>query len=128
MNGQLNNSKDRIVNLAPLEIDDILIYNGDKFTVGPDTIEYPGVPHDTAYLFVPGNAGAPAYTLVKRQLTQEIGRGEVLHLGREQRAWYFVQTGFIEEFLGSSSDNFDPAAEGYGFCVEIELPTREIET
>jgi hypothetical protein len=127
VNGQLNNTTMRTENLAPLEIDDILIYNGDEFTVGPKKIKYNGVPHDTAYLFVPGPAGAPAYTLNKRQLTQEIGRGEVLQLAREQRAWYFVMTNFFEEFLGSSSVSF-AGSSGFGFCVEIELPTRTIDT
>jgi hypothetical protein len=130
INGQLNATTITSENLAPLEIDDILVYNGDEFTVGPDKITYPGVPHDMAYLFVAGKDGAPAYTLNKRQLTQEIGRGEVLHLGREQRAWYFVMTNFLEEFKGSSSDGFNTPAgsPGYGFCVEIELPTRTVNT
>ncbi len=125
--GQLNKPNSEISNLESLPIDQIWKYKGDTLYVGPKTVSYPGVPANTAYLLVPGPAGAPAFTLVKRGLTQEVGRGDVLQLAREARAWYFVQTGYGEEFIGSSSTVITPGA-GFGYCVEIELPTDTIET
>ena len=114
------------MNLEALPIDDLIVYKGDSYTVGKDVITYPGIAAGKAYLFVPGPSGAPAYTLVKRQLTQEVGRGQLLHLAREQRAWYFVQTEFIEEFLGSSSSAF--SGSGFGYCIEIDLPAFNEDT
>ncbi len=103
------------------------LYKGDVIDVGPKRTEYEGVPDGTAYLFVPGPAGAPTWTLNKRQLTQEVGRGDVLTLSREQRAWYFGQAVYREEFLGSSSDTAG-LGDGYGYVVEITLPTEPGET
>ncbi len=125
--GQLNNSKDRLVNLEKIAIDDIIVYKGDTLYYKGEKITYPGIAADKAYLFVPGSAGAPAFTLVKRQLTMEVGRGDVLQLAREKRAWYCIQTGYQEEFLGSSSAVM-PDSTGYGYCIEISLPTLTEET
>lgn len=127
--GQLNKPNSEISNLESLPIDQIWKYKGDTLYVGPKRVTYPGVPANTAYLLVPGPAGAPAFTLVKRGLTQEVGRGDVLQLAREKRAWYFVQTNYGQEFLGSSDPTMGPAlGGGFGYCVEIELPTETVET
>jgi hypothetical protein len=127
MRGQLNKPNSEISNLESLPIDQIWKYKGDTLYVGPKTVSYPGVPANTAYLLVPGPAGSPAFTLVKRGLTQEVGRGDVLQLARDKRAWYFVQTSYGEEFIGSSSQVLGLGA-GFGYCVEITLPTDTIET
>jgi len=123
INGQLNvGGKGKPSNFAALtEISEIWPYRGDTLYVGKETISYAGIASNKAYLFVPGSAGAPAWTLTKRGLTQEVGRGSVLQLSREERAWYFGQTSYIEEFLGSSSSTLGLGA-GYGWVVEITLP------
>jgi hypothetical protein len=124
INGRLRDG-DKIINLDPLEIDEVWNYKGDVINVGPKSHVYPGVPRDRAYLIVPGPAGSPIWTLNKRQLTMEIGRGDVLQLARERRAWYFGQGNYMEEFLGSSGDYSATLGAGYGFCVEIILPEAE---
>jgi hypothetical protein len=123
INGRVLRGQNKIINLEPLEIDEIWNYKGDTITVGPKVHSYPGVPAQTAYLFVPGPAGAPIWTLNKRQLTMEMGRGDVLQLARERRAWYFGQGEYQDEFLGSSGALGLP--DGYGFCVEISIPSDE---
>lgn len=123
INGQLNvGGKGKPSNFSALtEISEIWPYRGDTLYIGKEKITYSGIAENKAYLFVPGNAGAPAWTLTKRGVTQEVGRGSVLELAREQRAWYFSQTSYIEEFLGSSSTTLGLGA-GYGWVVEITLP------
>ena len=119
INGVINLYRGQPSNYAALtDITEIWPYRGDVFYRGPDRIVYDGIAENTAYLFVPGSAGSPFWTLVKRQLTQEIGRGSVLQLSREQRAWYFVQTQYAKEFLGET----DGCANGTGFVIEITLP------
>jgi len=127
VNGQLNRVTNEVSNLESLPIDEIWLYKGDTLYVGPKKITYNGIADGHAYLFVPGPSGAPVYALNKRGLTQEVGRGDVLQLAREKRAWYFVQTEYMEEFLGTSSATLGLGA-GYGYVVEIELPTDTIET
>ena len=127
INGQLEKFGTPVENRAKLAIDEIWKYKGDSITVGPKTTTYAGVPEGTAYLFVTGPDGAPTYTLNKRQLTQEVGRGDVLQLARERRAWYSGQAEYREEFLGSSSATLG-AADGYGFVVTINLPEPDGET
>lgn len=126
INGQLEKFGTPVENRSRLAIDEIWTYKGDAITVGEKTTTYNGVPAGTAYLFVTGPDGAPTWTLNKRQLTQEVGRGDVLQLARERRAWYFGQAEYREEFLGSSGSQ--GLADGYGFVVEIELPPEPDET
>lgn len=123
INGQLNvGGKGKPSNFTALtEISELWPYRGDTLYIGKEKITYSGIAENKAYLFVPGSAGAPAWTLTKRGLTQEVGRGSVLQLSREERAWYFGQTSYIEEFLGSSSTTLGLGA-GYGWVVEITLP------
>ncbi len=127
INGQLEKFGTPVENRAGLAINEIWKYKGDSITVGPKTTTYPGVPTNTAYLFVTGPDGAPSWTLNKRQLTMEIGRGDVLQLARERRAWYFGQAEYREEFLGSSSDELG-LADGIGYVVTIDLPEPDGET
>ena len=127
VNGNLSLSRDGIsvsstvTNVSPLPIDEIWKYRGDTITVGPERYLYPGVPSNKAYLVViaDGQGGNGNYTLTKRGLTQEVGRGDVLTLAREKRAWYFVQGGYNKEFYGETGG----CAENTGFCVEITLPS-----
>ncbi|MGD8307397.1 MAG: hypothetical protein PVF17_12145, partial [Ignavibacteria bacterium] len=112
-----------VENRERLPVNEVWKYKGDIFDVGPRRHEYPGVPEGTAYLFVTGPNGAPTWTLNKRQLTQEIGRGDVLQLARERRAWYCGQAEYREEFLGSSSDDIGAGlGSGFGYVVAIDLP------
>lgn len=126
INGQLEEMGNRVENRSSLAIDEVWTYKGDTITVGPKPTAYSGVPVGTAYLFVPGPAGAPIWTLSKRQLTSEVGRGDVLTLSREQRAWYFGQGEYQDEFLGSSE--LSSLGSGFGYVVEIELPSDEEDT
>lgn len=123
INGQLERFGQPVENRSRLAIDEIWTYKGDAIKVSPKTTTYAGVPSNTAYLFVTGPDGSPNYTLTKRQLTQEVGRGDVLKLINEKRAWYCGQIEYREEFLGSSSSYMGTTlGDGYGFVVAIELP------
>lgn len=120
LNGQLNRAGTAArENVEPLEIDEIWKYKGDTITVGPDAVSFDGIPKGYAYLFVPGPAGAPLYTLEKRGLTQEVGAGDVLKLEREKRAFYFGQTNYMKEFLGAT----DGSTAASGYIVKIALPS-----
>lgn len=128
VDGQLEKFGTPIENRGKLGIDELWLYKGDVVDVGEDRVTYNGVPEGVAYLFVPGPAGAPTWTLNKRQLTQEIGRGNVLQLARERRAWYFGQAEYRGEFMGNSGDLTPPTNTGYGYVVEITLPDPDDET
>jgi hypothetical protein len=113
-----------IRNVGPLPISEVWVYKGDRFDVGPKTYNYPGVPEGYAYLVIPGGATNNMWwTLVKRQLTSEVGRGDVLHLAREARAWYFGQTAYATEHFGNTGGL--TGTDDYGYCVEIALPEEE---
>lgn len=129
LQGQLQKFGTPVENRESLPINEVWMYKGDQFDVGPKRTIYPGVADGVAYLFVPGPGGSPNYTLNKRGLTQEVGRGNVLQLARERRAWYFGQTEYREEFLGSSSDVIGAGlGTGFGFVVAIALPTPDDDT
>ena len=124
INGQLGSGNGTITgqNMASLPIDTIIEYDHgilDGKTWGKKKLSYPGVTQGKAYLFVPREAFLVA---VKRPLTMETGRGSVLQLSTEEKAWYGVQGEHFKQFLGSSY----PAAgtTGEGFIVEITLPTE----
>ena len=124
INGQLGSGNGTITgqNMASLPIDTIIEYDHgilDGKTWGKKKLSYPGVAQGKAYLFVPREA---FWVAVKRPLTMETGRGSVLQLSTEEKAWYGVQGEHYKQFLGSSY----PAAgtTGEGFVVEITLPTE----
>ena len=124
INGQLGSGNGTITgqNMASLPIDTIIEYDHgilDGKTWGKKKLSYPGVTQGKAYLFVPREA---FWVAVKRPLTMETGRGSVLQLSTEEKAWYGVQGEHCKQFLGSSY----PAAgtTGEGFIVEITLPTE----
>lgn len=123
LNGQLNvGGKGTPANFAALtEIVEILPYSGDVIYAGKDKETYAGIDSLKAYLFVPGRAGAPIWTLEKRGLTQEVGRAPILQLATEERVWYFVQAEYLSEFFGSSATGTS-LGSGYGWVVEITLP------
>lgn len=118
INGQLNmGGKGKPSNFEALSwIDAIIPYQGDTIYVGQKAFSYAGVASGKAYMFVP----KVAYTLTKRGLTMEQGRGSVLNLSQEERVWYGIQTEYTDEFFGYSAGI---GSSGYGFCVEITLPT-----
>lgn len=121
INGQLNNSKGATANRGPLEINALIPYKGDSITVGKKTYTYSGVDKNTAYLYVPMEA---SWSLVKRGLQQEVGKGSVLQLSTQEMAWYFVQTSYRREFFGSSDSAINASlGEDYGYIVEVTLPS-----
>jgi len=124
INGQLGSGNGTIgsLNMQSLPIDTIIEYDHgilDGKTWGKKKLSYPGVEQGKAYLFVPREA---FWVATKRPLTMETGRGSVLQLSTEEKAWYGVQAEHYKQFLGSSY----PAAgtTGEGFIVEITLPTE----
>ena len=113
------------LSVEPLGIDEIWQYKGDTLYVGAKRIDYPGVPAGKAYLCIPARGTtAPNFVLNKRGLTQEVGRGDVMTLSREKRAWYCAQTEYQTEWFGEAAG----LAAGTGFIVEITLPTFDEET
>jgi hypothetical protein len=126
MRGQLGGGETNgtIRQLEALPIDEIWQYKGDDIYLGAEHIQYPGVPAGHAYLFVPGPAGSPNYVLNKRGLTQEVGRGDVLTLSREKRAFYCVQGEYQDEFFGHTGGG----VANTGYIVEITLPVFDEET
>jgi hypothetical protein len=120
INGQLNvGGKGKPSNFESLSwIDGIIPYRGDTIYAGKKTQTYAGVASTKAYMFVP----KIGYTLTKRGLTMEQGRGSVLNLSQEERVWYGIQTEYVQEFFGYSYTG-NPGVSGEGFCVEITLPT-----
>lgn len=123
INGQLNiGGKGTPANFAALtEITDLIPYNGDVIYRGKEKVTYAGIAEDTAYLFVPGRAGAPLYTLEKRSLTQEMTVRPFLQYASDGRIWYFVQSEYFADFFGSSQTGTS-LSTGYGWVVEVTLP------
>ena len=110
------------VNTAALPVAEIIEYDcgiTDGLAWGGKTLSFPGVPQGTAIVFVPRE-----YFFVrnKRPLTMETGRGSVLTLSQEDKAWYNIQTEWYKIILGSSMPGTDLGA-GYGAAVEATLPT-----
>jgi len=121
INGQLNNNKGVTANRTALEVESLIPYYGDTIYAGKEKIEYDGVTKGKCYLYVPGSA---SWTLVKRGLQQETGRGSVLNLATDEFAWYFVQTSYRKEFFGSSDTDVEAkVGSGHGFIVEVTLPS-----
>ena len=120
--GQLNmgGSAPRGIVAPGLPISSIIEYDGgitDGQLYGKETIAYPGVTAGKCYLFVPG------VMLIgnKRPFTMEAGKGSVLELSTEERAWYRVMGGFMKQFLGTSFVG-STCGTGYGYVVEVTLP------
>jgi hypothetical protein len=110
------------LNMQALPINQIIEYDQgitNGRTWGKKTLSFEGVTAGTAYLFVPREY---FWVLNKRPLTMETGRGSVLQLSQEERAWYNVQTEFYKIFLGSSYDGTALGAS-FGAIVQVTLPT-----
>jgi len=110
------------VNTSALPVAEIIEYDcgiTDGLAWGGKTLSFPGVAQGTAIVFVPRE-----YFFVrnKRPLTMETGRGSVLTLSQEDKAWYNIQTEWYKIILGSSMPGTDLGA-GYGAAVEVTLPT-----
>lgn len=123
INGQLGSGGGTKIamNMQALPIDTIIEYDkgithGQKW--GKKVLNYPGVEQGKAYLFVPREA---FYTAVKRPLTMETGRGSVLQLSTEEKAWYGVQAEHYKYFLGSSYPG--ASGSGKGYVIEVTLPS-----
>jgi hypothetical protein len=124
--GQLNNSKGATANREPLEVDSVILYKGDTITYGGRKVTYPGIADDKAYMFVPGPAGAPNWTLVKRGLTTVTSQGDALTLGQGKEARYFIQTVYNDEWYGSSGSNTTitgDTSHTWGWIVELNIPS-----
>ena len=103
-------------NLQALPIAQIIEYDQGRnngFTWGKETLSYAGVTAGKAYVFVPREY---FWVMNKRPLTMETGRGSVLQLSQEERAWYRVQAEFSKIFFGSSYDGTALGA-GYGAII-----------
>lgn len=130
LNGQLAMSGSsagvgtQVINVEKLPIDEIWIYKGDVLYIGPERVVYPGVPTNKAYLVVTSASDNGNLVATKRGLTMEMGRGDVMTLAREKRAWYFVQGQYNNEFFGATGG----CSAGTGFCVEIDLPVFDEQT
>lgn len=110
-------------NRQALPINTIVEYDRgitDGFTWGKETLSFPGVPVNKAYLLVPKEY---FWVANKRPLTMETGRGSVLQLSTEERAWYGAQGEYTKSLLGSSHPSASVGA-GYGAVIEITLPTE----
>lgn len=121
--GQLNGdgSTARVSNRPGLPIGQVIEYDGginDGFVVGKETVSVPGVTAGKCYLFIPKVLDV----LVKRPLSMETGRGSVLSLSTEERAWYMAQGEYTKDLLGSSYTGTSLGA-GYGAVIEITLPS-----
>jgi len=121
--GQLNMNGGQAMgsNRPSLPISSIIEYDrgiNDGIVLGKETLSFPGVTAGKCYLFVPGVAKVAN----KRPLTMETGRGSVLELSTEERAWYRVQGTYLTDLLGSSLTGTGLGA-GYGAIVEVTLPT-----
>jgi hypothetical protein len=122
LRGQLNGngSTARTNNRPALPIANLVEYDqgiNNGFVIGKVTASFPGVTAGKCYLFIPG----VLLVATKRPLTMETGRGSVLELSTEERAWYRVQGVYSKAFLGSSFPGTSIGA-GYGSIVEITLP------
>lgn len=121
INGQLNGNSAKSSNRPALPISSLIEYDqgiNHGFTIGKETASFPGVTAGKCYIFVPG----VMIVANKRPLTMETGRGSVLELSTEERAWYRVQGEYAKDFLGSSYPGTALGA-GYGAIVEITLPS-----
>jgi len=110
------------INASALPINQIIEYDGginNGFAWGKEIMSYPGVTAGKAYLLVPREY---LWVLNKRPLTMETGRGSVLQLSTEERAWYRVQAEFDKIFFGSSYSGTALGAS-YGAVLEVTLPT-----
>ena len=125
VNGQLDingAAGARGYNRQALPIDTIMEYDRgitDGFTWGKETLSFPGVTAGKAYLFVPREY---FWVANKRPLIMETGRGSVLQLSTEEKAWYRAQGEYYKPFLGSSYPATAVGA-GYGAIIEVTLPT-----
>jgi hypothetical protein len=122
--GQLNMNGGQAMgsNRPALPIDSVIEYDrgiNDGIVLGKETLSFPGVVAGKGYLFVPGVAKVAN----KRPLTMESGRGSVLELSTEERAWYRIQGTYLDDLLGSSATTPAGGAAGYGAIVEVTLPT-----
>lgn len=131
INGVISSNPAAQVNRTSLlnMVQTLVPYKQKTIRNGKETKIYPGVALNKAYLFVPK---AYRYTLVKRGLTQQISTGAALKLDREDKAWYYVQGRYDDLFFGSSDAGVKAACntrykgtsgEGFGFIIEIDLPT-----
>lgn len=114
-------------NRQGLPIAEIIEYDRgitDGFGWGKDSLDFPGVTVGEAYIFVPREF---FWILTKRPLTMETGRGSVLTLSTEERAWYACGGRWSEDFFGSSYPDTSLVA-GYGAIVKITLPTEDENT
>lgn len=110
-------------NRQALPVGEIIEYDqgiNDGFTWGLKTMSKPGVTQGTCYMFVPREY---FWVLNKRNLTMETGRGSVLQLSTEEKAWYRANGKFDRIFFGKTAEGVNQNL--YGAIVEITLPAEE---
>jgi len=110
-------------NRQALPVGEILEYDqgiNNAFTWGKKTMSFPGVTAGTCYIFVPREY---FWVLNKRNLTMETGRGSVLQLSTEEKAWYRANGKFDRIFFGKTTAGANRNL--YGAIVEVTLPDEE---
>jgi hypothetical protein len=102
-----------------LPLDGIIPYAGglnDGMKYGKETLSFPGVPQNSAFVFVKVDTYS-GYRIVKQDETMEMAPGDIMSLTNEKRVWYRIR--------GVHSDFVTPKTEGgknYGAVVKVELP------
>jgi len=97
---------------------DVIAYDGGNFdglTYGKKTLEFPGIPQGTAYIYVKNIYGAQK--VIKRNTSLAVGAGDVLELSTERKAWHRIDGVFLDWVLPT-------AGAGKGAIIKITLPTR----
>jgi hypothetical protein len=133
INGVINSNAAQVNRTELLsQIRTIIPYEGAYVENGKDKFEAAGVPDNVMYLFIPK---AQRYSLWKRQLTQQITKGDALTVSAEldDRSWYYLNGRYDDLFFGRAagaglSDRIDErfpkeTAEGFGFVIKVNLPT-----
>ena len=105
---------------AALPIDGIIPYgcglnHGMKY--GGETLSYPGVPQGKVFVFIKVDSFG-GYRFVKRNETMEVGKGDVLGLSSEHKAWHRIRGNFTNFVLPVTE-----SSKNYGAVIEVTLPT-----
>jgi hypothetical protein len=104
-------------NLSPLDMT-VLAYGGGTYNGFPyagRTIKQEGIPMGVCYLYLKTEWGA--MRVIKRDVSLSVGKGSVLQLSTEERAWHKITGTFFDWVLPKTVDN-----KPSGAFVKITLP------
>lgn len=127
INGVINQNSEQVNRVALSEISTILPYRKKSLKMGKKKVNYPGVPKNKAYLFVPK---AHRYSLMKKGLTSLESEGSAVSFAMKEKGWFFVNGRYDDLHFGSSvpevkaacAAKYDDSGENYGYCIEVTLP------